>query len=57
MLKKIINSLMKNAMGKKKHYGSSDSWKKHKHHKHSSMGHHYYKRKHKSRSFSSFYSS
>ncbi|MBO0958311.1 hypothetical protein J1P26_01080 [Neobacillus sp. MM2021_6] len=59
MFKKILKSIIKNKLSHQHKYGSSsDAWKKMKHHKHSHLGHHHYKKKHKSGSFmSSFFSS
>jgi hypothetical protein len=55
MIKKILKSLL-GSHSKPRYYSSSDTWKKHKKHKH--YGHHYYKKKYKSKSFfSSFFSS
>jgi Zn-finger nucleic acid-binding protein len=56
LLKKILKSLMKHSHQQK--YSGSSDWKKYKHHKHSHLGHDYYKKKKKSGSFfSSFFSS
>jgi hypothetical protein len=61
MLKKLLKSIFKEAMSSKHHHYhyTSDAWKhSSKYSKYSHMGHHHYKRKHKSGSFfSSFLSS
>ncbi len=58
MIKKILKSLMKSKSKSYKYGSSSDAWKKMNHYKHSHLGHHHYKKKHKSGSFmSSFFSS
>nr|WP_263326082.1 hypothetical protein [Neobacillus sp. Marseille-Q6967] len=58
MFKKILKSIIKSKLHNHKKYSSSNGWKKMNHNKHKNLGHHHYKKKHKSGSyFSSFYSS
>ncbi|MCM3767902.1 MULTISPECIES: hypothetical protein [Bacillaceae] len=58
MFKKILKAIIGSKHKSYKYGSSSNAWKKMKHHKHSHLGHHHYKKKHKSGSFiSSFFSS